>query len=224
MWKTTRSLVALTLLILGAAACGNPASNVPAAEVAAVPDPVVAAASQPAVAAQPAALEVPVEGAQRYVLSPASTITWVGSKITRSHDGGFKDFTGDIYVRDGQAAGSSVVVRIDTASLFSDTAKLTGHLKSPDFFGVVTFPIATFTSTNVAASGDGYTVTGDLALHGVTKRITFPATITVSGDTVTAQAEFAIKRFDWEIVYKGMADDLIRDDVVIRLNLTATPA
>ena len=70
--------------------------------------------------------------------------------------------------------------------------------------------------------GDGYSVTGTLDLHGVTKNISFPATIEVSDDGVRAQAEFVIKRFDFGIVYPGKADDLIRDEVVIRLDLQAS--
>ena len=43
--------------------------------------------------------------------------------------------------------------------------------------------------------------------------------ITVTADTVSVDAEFAINRKDFGIVYKGKADDLIRDEVVIKLNL-----
>jgi len=64
-------------------------------------------------------------------------------------------------------------------------------------------------------------VTGNLELHGVTKSITFPATITVQGDTVAVKAEFAINRKDFGIVYPGKPDDLIKDDVLLRLNISA---
>jgi hypothetical protein len=38
---------------------------------------------------------------------------------------------------------------------------------------------------------------------------------------VTVKSEFAINRKDFGIVYAGKADDLIRDDVVIHLDLRA---
>ena len=87
----------------------------------------------------------------------------------------------------------------------------------------------------VGIEGDGFVAFGDLAtpslalgthsdLHGVTKSITFPATIEVGPEQVMARAEFAIKRFDFNIEYKGKADDLIRDDVVIKFDLVAMPA
>ncbi|MBW2161890.1 MAG: YceI family protein [Deltaproteobacteria bacterium] len=68
-------------------------------------------------------------------------------------------------------------------------------------------------------SGDGHTIAGDLTLHGVTKRISFPATIEATGSEVSATAEFSINRQDYGISYPGMRDDLIRDLVVIKLSL-----
>ena len=41
---------------------------------------------------------------------------------------------------------------------------------------------------------------------------------------VTAQAEFSIMRFDFGIKYAGPADNLIRDEVVIKFDVTAVPA
>ena len=67
--------------------------------------------------------------------------------------------------------------------------------------------------------GATHTVTGNLELHGVKKSITFPATIQVTLDNAAVDAEFAIDRKDFGIVYAGKADDLIRDGVVIKLNL-----
>ncbi len=40
---------------------------------------------------------------------------------------------------------------------------------------------------------------------------------------ISAIAEFSIKRFDFGIVYPGKADDLIRDEVLIKLDLRAAP-
>ena len=68
---------------------------------------------------------------------------------------------------------------------------------------------------------DGYEVTGDLTLHGVTKTISFPAVISLDGDTLSTKSEFYINRKDFNIVYPGKPDDLIRDEVVIKFDLKA---
>ena len=154
-----------------------------------------------------------------------SKIEFTGSKVTGSHDGGFKKFSGTINLVGDKAISSNVNVDIETASIYANVDDLTKHLKTPDFFDVEKFPKATFTSTkvepNAGAGTDSYNVTGDFDLHGVKKSITFPATIKVNADDVQVNAEFTINRKDFGIVYAGKADDLIRDGVVIRLDLKA---
>ena len=205
-----RSSVALSVFalvgLLALAGCSNPADDKPEAKV-----------------EEPAELSVPSDG-DRYVFAEESRIDWVGSKVTGQHDGGFSSFDGEIILVDGDPAVSSVYILIDTNSIWSDNEKLTGHLKSGDFFDVETFPTAAFTSTSIEPGAEGYTITGNLELHGVNKSITFPATIAVEDDGVKTQAEFFINRNDFGIVYPGKPDDLIRDEVVIRFDLTAVPA
>ncbi|AKV03394.1 Rhodanese-like domain protein [Labilithrix luteola] len=153
-----------------------------------------------------------------------SKITWTGSKVTGKHDGGFGDFKGTVHLVDGAPEKSSVKVEIDAASINSDQEKLTGHLKSPDFFDVAKFTKVDFTSTEVKKGGEKgatHTITGNLSLHGVTKAITFPATIKVEGDQVSVESEFAVNRKDFGINYPGKQDDLIRDDVLVKLSVHA---
>ncbi len=204
------ALLALATLWTGCAA--DPAAHAPAAEV-----------STPAATPPEAAPSATTNAV--FALAQDSTIGFVGSKVTGSHEGGFHGFDGEITVTDGTVEGSSVHVKIDTTSLWSDNDRLTGHLKSADFFDVESFPTATFTSSAIEAASDGqYTVTGTLDLHGVTKQISFPATIALADGGLTADAEFSIKRFDFGIEYAGKADDLIRDDVLIKLALRSATA
>ena len=65
-------------------------------------------------------------------------------------------------------------------------------------------------------------MTGNLTLHGVTKSISFNPEVSITDSEVTLKAEFDIMRFDFGIVYKGQADNLIRDEVVIKLDVKAT--
>jgi hypothetical protein len=53
----------------------------------------------------------------------------------------------------------------------------------------------------------------------VKKSISFPATIQVAPTSVSVNAEFAINRKDFNLIYPGKADDLIKDGVVIKLSL-----
>jgi polyisoprenoid-binding protein YceI len=198
----------VVLSLVALAGCSNPAAD-----------------KSKAVTGVPAATPPAVSQGEKYSITPQnSKIDFVASKVTRSHNGSFKDFSGVINYT-GQAEKSSVNITIQTASVTTDTDDLTTHLKTPDFFDVAKFPEATFTSTEIKAGGDkgaSHTVTGNFQLHGVTKSISFPATITAGADGITVESTFSISRKDFGINYAGAADNLIRDEVVMSLHIKAT--
>jgi polyisoprenoid-binding protein YceI len=209
MFRPKHFAIAATLL--AATACDNDPGSGKTSATVAEPQRV----ASPAVSARSAT----------YVFSNIdSEVGFVGAKITRKHDGSFRSFRGTVQLVDGDPQKSSVKAEIDTASIMADEDRLTGHLKSPDFFDVQRYPQATFTSTSVragAADGATHTVTGNLELHGVTKSISFPARIGITGDAVAVDAEFVIDRKDFGIAYPGAPDDLIKDDVLIKLKIRA---
>lgn len=212
MSKLGLAIFALSLFLT---ACEDPAAN----KVRAV------TSTASTTTANPQRPVTPAKGDSLKVTPENSTVLFTGSKVTGKHEGGFNKFSGAIELVNGKPEESRVYIEIDTGSVFSDADKLTEHLQTSDFFEVKRFPSASFSSTDIAADtangANVYTVTGDLELRGVKKSVTFPATIVVSPADVTAYSEFSINRKDFGIVYAGKADDLIRDDVVIKLNLKA---
>lgn len=198
-------------LALAVTACSNPADGKPQAKV-------------EEAAPEKKADEVPVKAGSGYVVNAAaSKLGFVGSKVTGSHAGGFKTFSAELSAPDGKVEGGRISVSIDIDSMFSDSEKLTGHLKSADFFDAENHPKATFESIEIkagGAEGHSHTVVGNLGMHGVTKKVTFPANIEVKGGKVDVDSEFSINRKDFEMTYAGKADDLIRDEVVIKLDLS----
>ena len=207
----TRFLYAASLLLL-VAACKDPAKDS------------TKATTTEAITTTTQASATPGATATYAFDQTNSKVEWTGSKVTGKHDGSFETFKGTVKLVDGSPEKSSVNVEIDTATIRTEPAMLLNHLKSDDFFAVDKFPKATFTSTEVKKGGEKgatHTVTGNLTLHGVTKGISFPATIKVEGDKVDVGADFAINRKDFGLNYPGKKDDLIRDDVVIRLKIDA---
>ena len=151
-----------------------------------------------------------------------SSVKAIGAKITESHELNVSDFDGNIRLDGDTLAGLEGNVRV--GSVVSDSVKLDGHLKSPDFFDASAFPAANFASTALVAGGENgatHTVTGTLSIRGVAKEITFPATLTVTPTSVEGHAEFAIVRADFGIVYPGKPDNLIQDKVVLKIDLVA---
>jgi len=158
----------------------------------------------------------------KYVFQSSSTIGFTGSKVTGSHDGGFKDFSGHFLMAEGDDVPTAGEFTIQMGSLWSDSEKLTTHLKTGDFFNVEEFPTTTFKLTKARKTGEGsYDISGNLTLHGTEKNITFPVTASREGASASFNAEFDVNRKDFGIVYAGKTDDLIRDEVIIRLDFKA---
>jgi polyisoprenoid-binding protein YceI len=146
-----------------------------------------------------------------------TTLTFVGKKPDGKHTGGFKKLTGSASI-EGDITKLMLEVAFDTDSLYSDDAKLTGHLKSPDFFDVKNHPTATFKATKVEKGANTYTVTGDLTMLGKTKSISFPASISAKGGLLEVSTSFAIDRTQWGMNYgKGK----IEDKVELTIKVTA---
>ncbi|PKP19379.1 MAG: polyisoprenoid-binding protein, partial [Bacteroidetes bacterium HGW-Bacteroidetes-22] len=164
-----------------------------------------------------------------------SVINWEGTKPGGSHYGTIRLKQGNLSVDDNEVTGGEFV--IDMKSIvnidLTDTAynaKLIGHLMSPDFFAVDSFPTARFKITSVSklqnpvkdADGVGYThaITGNLTIKDVTKSIKFDAAISVSdGKVVASTGKFVIDRSAWNIKYgsrkffDNLKDKFIYDEI-----------
>jgi polyisoprenoid-binding protein YceI len=208
--KTHNAALLLSLGLLSLPGCKNPASDAPKAAVS---------------EAAPAAAEAPPASHERLAISSAeSKVRFVGSKVTGSHDGGFERFTGTLHLDARRLEASRLEVDIDMNSVWADNERLTGHLKSGDFFLVSEHPAARFVSTSITPGGEGgstHTIVGNLTLRGVTRAVTFPATVEVGPDAVRARSEFALPRKQFGVAYEGKQDDLIRDEVLVKLDVVA---
>lgn len=182
-----------------------------------------AAADAGDAAAEPAgAFVVPSLPGQTYAITTdKSTLDALGAKITAKHPIKFHKFDGAIAMNGDEVSGVAFVA--DMASIESDAEKLTEHLKTEDFFDVAKHPVATFASTEVkpGAEGGTHTVTGDLTIRGKTHRVTFPATLEVTPEQVSAKTEFVIDRQDFGVTYPGKPDDLVQDNVVLTVSFVA---
>lgn len=207
--------LSLTALSLNAQGCKSQLDGKKAAKVQEAPK-----AAEPAKKEE--AAKAPAAGQALKLMADKSSVGFVGAKVTGDHTGGFGTISGQAQLSDKKLA--SLKVSIKTDSVTSDAEKLTAHLKSPDFFDVAKFPQSNFESTAIKAKagekGATHEVQGTLDLHGVKKLITFPAKVHEGMDGHAAMdAEFKINRKDFGIVYPGRKDDLIKDEVLLKINL-----
>ncbi|HEX2046890.1 MAG TPA: YceI family protein [Acidimicrobiales bacterium] len=144
-----------------------------------------------------------------YVLDQAhTTVEFVGRHlmITKVR-GRFTDFSGQIVVGDNPD-DSSVEVTINAASVNSGDDNRDGHLRSPDFLDVETYPTITFRSTSVEVGPDGTgKVTGDLTVKDVTRPVTLDVEFDGAspdpwgGQRLGFTASTEINREDWGLTW-----------------------
>lgn len=85
--------------------------------------------------------------------------------------GRFTEFGGRIEIAE-DVAKSRVEAVISAGTIDTGNGMRDGHLKSPDFLDVETYPEITYRSTGLVAAGpDRWTVKGELSLHGVVREV-----------------------------------------------------
>lgn len=162
-----------------------------------------------------------------------SKIVWSGQNVAGGkHTGEIGISNGQLTMDGGKLTGGNFSVDINSikvTDLTGDRAtRLANHLKSEDFFEAATFPEATFAITEVSGTVNALSITGDLTAKGITKSITFPATLDQSGNTVNATATgIKIDRTDFDIKYRsgnfftGLGDRAISDEFQLDIELVA---
>jgi len=162
-----------------------------------------------------------------------SAVEWIGEKIVGKHNGEITIKEGVINLHDGTPTTGKVVINMESISC-SDlkdgmAKKLEGHLKSPDFFDVENNKTSTLEITSFKKlEANKYTLSGTLTIKGISKPISFPATIEITDGKLAAYTEFKIDRTLFDIKYKsgkffeGLGDKAIKDEFIIKFKIAAS--
>lgn len=161
-----------------------------------------------------------------------STFKWTGKKVAGEHWGYVKFSNGMLNVNNGALTSGSATVdmnSINCQDLQGEWAdKLVGHLKADDFFGTDKYPTSTINIKSVTPKGNNqYDVKADLTIKGITNEVTFPATASVNGTMLTANASFKVDRTKYGIKYgsgnffENLGDKAIDNNFSVEINLVA---
>lgn len=160
----------------------SPAEAKPAEPKPAEPKPAEGSGSEEKLPTSPDTPTVPVPALPaitKWEIDPEnSSVTFVCKHAMHTKVRGmFQRPSGTILLDEATPANSKIDATIDVKLLTTGVEERDTHLKGPDFFNSVTFPVATFTSTQVAKLSDNtYSVTGNLTMRGVTKPVTLAVT------------------------------------------------
>lgn len=142
----------------------------------------------------------------------------IASKMAHDHIISARDFSGNVEFDPSFPNQSSISLTVKTNSLkvdepefrkryivgdtisLEDIEKTEVNMKSASQLNVAKFPEIVFKSTNIThTSANNYQVTGQMTIRGVTKTISFVATVAYDGSFFTGKAEIKIKQTDFGI-------------------------
>ena len=183
-----------------------------------------------------AALLVATTGfAQTWQLDPAhSRAQFTARHMMMSNvRGDFSGIKGTVEYDGKDMTKAKINAVIDVNSMTTRVDKRDAHLKSEDFFDAANHPTMTFVSTSIAPKGAGkFSMTGDLTIRGITKRVTFdlersePYTDQKAGIVrLGAAASATVNRKDFGMKWNQVLDNgglVVADDILIQLDIEMT--
>ena len=133
-------------------------------------------------------------------------------------NGKFTDYTGEVTTYGEEFDEAKVNFTVQIASINTNVEMRDNHLRSADFFDAEAYPIMTFESTKILATGkpDLYLLHGKLTIKDVTKDVIFDVhyggTVeSEEGEKIGIKATTVIDRFDFNIDYDPMALGIGKD-------------
>lgn len=170
-----------------------------------------------------------------------SKIEWLGTKPTGTHFGTLGIQDGSLFIKDGKLLGGEFTMDMNSIEVLDlddpeMKGKLTGHLKSADFFLVDSFPTANFKFASVVPIEANqeekgnivptHRIEGNLTMRGVTRKVSFPAMIEITENSVKGETpQFVLNRTEWNVnygsksIFAELKDNFIHDEMGITIKL-----
>ena len=141
--------------------------------------------------------------------------------------GKFTDFAITLNVDEKDITKSSVSVVIKATSIDTGIEGRDRHLRNADFFDVEKYPEITFKSERIEKKGKQFIAHGPLTMHGVTKQIALPFTVTgtfknptTSKMAVGYSAKIVLNRRDFGINYSRQDNPtFVGDNITVEIEL-----
>ncbi len=155
-----------------------------------------------------------------------TTLEWLGEKVLGKHTGTIKLKSGHLEWRDNRIISGEFVIDMKTIRDDDSNARLEGHLKSDDFFGVEKFPESRIVITGSTPFDNGTgTVKGNLTIKGITHPVEFMSAVQKSDEGVWFYANITIDRSRYNVRYgsgkffSNLGNQLIYDEFKVKVSL-----
>jgi polyisoprenoid-binding protein YceI len=158
-----------------------------------------------------------------------STLKWYGEKVTGSHWGHIDLQKGWFTWKNDKITDGMFVIDMSTITNMDIedeeyNAKLVGHLKSDDFFGVSTYPTA---KLEIKSSSAFKNNKGKVKAHLTIKETTLPIEFEAQREGNWFMAEIVIDRSKYDVRYGSgsffddLGDKMIYDDFTMTVKIAA---
>jgi len=156
----------------------------------------------------------------------ASAVRFSSSVNGTAFSGAFRRWDADIRFDPANLAGSSVTASIDAASAATGDADRDQALPTATFLSAARFPRATFAAHAFTSLGGGrYQAIGTLTLRGVSKPLTLPFSLAITGGQAKMNASFGLNRLAFGVGQdEWKATSALPASVTVTIALSATKA
>jgi len=160
-----------------------------------------------------------------YVSDPdASHLDFVGVQAGAEFKGTFHKFSSSVDFAPDALGAAHIDVQIDLGSLDTKDHDRDQTMRGADIFDVAHFPTAHYVTHAITKTGTGYTATGALTLHGITKEVPIAFQFTATAPTAKLEGTASLKRLDFGV---GQGDwkntEWIGDAVKVSFSLALKP-
>lgn len=162
-----------------------------------------------------------------WVVDHAASKVGIGSTFDgQAVSGSFRKWDADIRFDPKDLAHSSVTATIDVGSASTGDADRDAALPDTPWFYAAKFPKATFVSHSFKAlGGNRYEAAGELTIKGVTKPLTLPFALVITGNTAKMNAAVSVNRLAFGVGQGEWATtEVIPAAVQVTIALTARRA
>jgi polyisoprenoid-binding protein YceI len=167
--------------------------------------------------------------ATRYLVRP--TYTSIRFSIVKwgvmKEEGIFRDFNGTLDFDPAHPERSRIEITVQAPSIDTKNETRDNVVRSDDFLDVARYPTLSFVSRSVNQEGGRWFVTGDLTIHGTTRRIRVPISqlglrdLPKIGKLAAFETSFTVNRRDYGVLgakwgaIPGTLDDAVDIHIIV---------
>lgn len=152
----------------------------------------------------------------------ASTLSFTYDQMGQQVYGTFGEYRASLVFDTQHPDAAKTVLTIQLQSINAGSDNANTELPKPGWFDMATYPVGTFTSTQIKDLGDRhYLFSGNLTLKGQTRPVDVRVALKEQSGIGVFDGEFVLKRDDFRIGAGEWADSVVSNDIRIKFKMVA---